>query len=106
MPSPNRKKQTQPPLRRTSTGNKNGNGGRHFLKKKKMPKKPPKQKAYEVTFKNLVPSEVPATSGGGNSKVLQNSVLSGPEEEGTYNRFPCYAVNSEMAQSTNAKSKP
>ena len=29
-----------------------------------MPKKPPKQKAYEVTFKNSVLSEVTATSGG------------------------------------------
>ena len=74
-----------------------------------MPKKPPKQKAYEVTFKNSVPSGVTATCGGEreNGKVsCQNSVLSGPEEEGTYNRFSCFAVNSKMAQSTNAKSKP
>ena len=73
--------------------------------KKKMPKRPPKQKAYEVTFKKSVPSEAEATSGGENGKVLQNSVLSGPEEEGMYNRFSCYAVNSKMAQSTNGKSK-
>ena len=33
-------------------------------------------------------------------------VLSGPEEEGTYNRFSYFAVHSKMAQSTNAKSKP
>ena len=73
-----------------------------------MPKKP-KQKAYEVTFKNSVPSGVTATSGGErkDSKVShQNSVLSGPKEEGMYNRFSCFAVNSKMAQSTNAKSKP
>ena len=74
-----------------------------------MPKKPPKQKAYEVTFKNLVPSAATATSGGErkNGKVShQNSVLSGPEEEGTYNRFSCFAVHSKMAQSTNTKGKP
>ena len=29
-----------------------------------------------------------------------------PEEEGTYNRFSCFAVHSKMSQSTNAKSKP
>ena len=45
------------------------------------------------------------TPGRENGKVLQNSVLSGLEEEGTYNRFSCYAVNSKMAQSTNTKSK-
>ena len=33
-------------------------------------------------------------------------VLSGPEEEGTYNRFSCFVVHSKMSQSTNAKSKP
>ena len=33
-------------------------------------------------------------------------VLSGPSEEGTYNRFSCFAVHSKMAQSTNTKSKP
>ena len=36
----------------------------------------------------------------------QKTVLSGPEEEGTYNRFSCFTVHSKMAQSTNAKSKP
>ena len=75
-----------------------------------MPKKPPKQKAYEVTFKNLVLSEVTTTSGGereNHSKVShQKTVLSGLEEEGTYNRFSCFAVHSKMAQSTNTKSKP
>ena len=39
-------------------------------------------------------------------KVSSKTVLSGPEEEGTYNRFSCFAVRSKMSQSTNAKSKP
>ena len=38
--------------------------------------------------------------------VSSKTVLSGPEEEGTYNRFSCFAVHSKMAQSTNAKGKP
>ena len=107
-PNPYRRRQSQPPTRRTSTGSNNGNGkggGRQFSRKK-MPKKPPKQKTYKITFKNpkMVLSGV--TPGGENSAVLQNSILSGPEEEGTYNRFSCYAVNSKMTQSTNTKSKP
>ena len=76
---------------------------------KKMPKKLPKQKAYEVTFKNSVLSEVTTTSGGervNHGKVSSKTVLSGPEQEGTYNRFSCFAVHSKMSQSTNAKSKP
>ena len=59
-------------------------------KKKKTPKKPPKQNAYAVTMKNSVPSEVTTTSGGEREKqgnVSSKTVLSGPEEEGTYNRF-------------------
>ena len=74
-----------------------------------MPKKLPKQKAYAVTFKNSVPSEVTTTSGGereNHGKVSSKTVFSGPEEEGTYNRFSCFAVHSKMSQSTNAKSKP
>ena len=73
-----------------------------------MPKKPPKQNAYEVTFKNSVLSEVKTTSGGEreNHSNVSKMVLSGPEEEGMYNRFSCFAVHSKMAQSTNAKSKP
>ena len=63
-----------------------------------------------MTFKNSVLSEVTTTSGGerkNHSKVShQKTVLSGPEEEGTYNRFSCFAVHSKMAQRTNAKSKP
>ena len=48
------------------------------------------------------------TSGGENASNVSSSVLSGKglEEEGTYNRFSCFAVHSKMAQSTNAKSKP
>ena len=83
-------------------------GGNHQHQKKKTPKKPPKQKAYAVTFKNLVPSGVTTTSGGereNHSKVSSKTVLSGPEE-GMYNRFSCFAVHSKMSQSTNAKSKP
>ena len=60
-------------------------------------------------MKNSVPSEVTTTSGGEREKqgnVSSKTVLSGPEEEGTYNRFSCFAVHSKMSQSTNAKSKP
>ena len=62
-----------------------------------------------MTMKNSVPSEVTTTSGGEREKqgnVSSKTVLSGPEEEGTYNRFSCFAVHSKMAQSTNAKGKP
>ena len=84
-------------------------GGNRQHQKKKTPKKPPKQKAYAVTFKNSVPSGVTTTSGGEREKrgnVSSKTVLSGLEEEGTYNRFSCFAVHSKMSQSTNAKSKP
>ena len=60
-------------------------------------------------MKNSVPSEVTTTSGGEREKhgnVSSKTVLSGLEEEGTYNRFSCFAVHSKMSQSTNAKSKP
>ena len=110
MPSPYRSKKSQSP-RCASTGSNSGQakggGNQHH---KKMPKKPPKQKAYEVSFKNSVLSEVTTTSGGeieNHGKVShQKTVLSGPEEEGIYNRFSCFAVHSKMAQSTNTKSKP
>ena len=114
-PSPFQGKKSQPPQRHGSTESNSGGhgkgGGKRQHQKKKTPKKPPKQRAYEVTFKNLVLSEVTTTSGGEREnygKVSQNPVLSGkvPEEEGTYNRFSCFAVHSKMAQSTNAKSKP
>ena len=110
-PSPYRGKKSQLPLRRASTGSNGDNGkrsGRHHPKQK-TPKKPPKQKAYEVMFKNSVPSGATATSGGEreNGKVShQKMVLSGSKEEGMYNRFSCFAVHSKMAQSTNTKSKP
>ena len=51
-------------------------------------------------FKNSVPSEVTTTSGGErekHGKVSSKMVLSGPEEEGTYNRFSCFAVHSKMS---------
>ena len=83
-------------------------GGNHQHQKKKTPKKPPKQKAYAVMFKNSVPSELTTTSGGereNHGKVSSKTVLSGPEE-GMYNRFSCFAVQSKLSQSTNAKSKP
>ena len=105
MPSPNRSKKSQLPQRHASTGSNNGHGkgcGRHYLKKK-TPKKPPKQKAYKVL------SEVTTTSGEEKENVNvshQKMILSGPEEEGTYNRFSCFAVHSKMAQNTNTKSKP
>ena len=98
--------------RHGSTGSYNGQGkggGNRQYQKKKTPKTPPKQKAYAVTFKNSVPSEETTTSGGErekHGKVSSKTVLSGPEEEGTYNRFSCFAVHSKMSQSTNAKSKP
>ena len=83
-------------------------GGNHQHQKKKTPKKLLKQKAYAVMLKNSVPSGVTTTSGGereNNGKVSSKMVLSGPEE-GMYNRFSCFAVQSKMSQSTNAKSKP
>ena len=109
--SPHRSKKSHP-QRHGSTGSYNGQGkggGNRQHQKKKTPKKPPKQKAYAVTFKNSVPSEVTTTSGGErekHGKVSSKTVLSGPEVEGTYNRFSCFAVHSKMSQSTNAKSKP
>ena len=109
--SPHRSKKSHP-QRHGSTGSYSGQGkggGNCQHQKKKMPKKPLKQKAYAVTFKNSVPSEVTTTSGEErekHGKVSSKTVLSGPEEEGTYNRFSCFAVHSKMSQSTNAKSKP
>ena len=59
-------------------------------------------------FKNSVPSGVTTTSGREKENlgnVSSKTVLSG-WEEGMYNRFPCFAVQSKMSQSTNTKSKP
>ena len=111
--SPYKGKKSQP-TRTASTGSNGGNGksgGKRQHFKKRTPKKPPpKQKTYAVMFKNSVPSATQATPGGGekeNGKVShQKTVLSGPKEEGTYNRFSCFAVHSKMSQSTNARSKP
>ena len=108
--SPLRSKKSQP-QRHGSTGSYSGQGkggGNRQHQKKKTPKKPPKQKAYAVMFKNLVPSGVTTTSGGereNKGNVSSKMVLSGLEEEGMYNRFSCFAVHSKMSQSTNAKSK-
>ena len=98
--------------RHGSTGSYNGQGkggGNHQQQKKKTPKKLLKQKTYAVMFKNSVRSGVTTTSGGereNKGNVSSKMVLSGPEEEGTYNRFSCFAVHSKMSQGTNAKSKP
>ena len=92
----------------SNSGHGKGGGKRQHFKKKTL-KKPPKQNAYEVTFKNLVLSEVTTSSGGEREKhsnVSSKTVLSGLEEEGTYNRFSCFAVHSKMSQGTNDKSKP
>ena len=91
-----------------STSSNNGKGvGKQFFKKKTPKKHPPKQKTYEVTFKQPKVVLSGATLGGENVHV-SNPVLSGkvPETEGTYNRFSCFAVNSKLAHSTNTKSKP
>ena len=63
--SPHQSKKSQP-QRHGSTGSYSGQGkgGGNRQHQKKTPKKPPKQKAYAVTFKNSVPSEVTTTSGG------------------------------------------
>ena len=83
--SPHRSKKSQP-QRHGSMGSYSGQGkgrGNRQHQKKKTPKKLPKQKAYAVTFKNSVPSEVTTTSGGereNHGKVSSKTVLSGPEE--------------------------
>ena len=54
------------PQRHGSMGSYSGQGkggGKCQQQKKKTPKKPPKQNAYAVMFKNSVPSEVTTTSG-------------------------------------------
>ena len=108
--SPHRSKKSHP-QRHGSTGSYGGQGkgGDNQHQKKKTPKKPPKQRAYAVMMKNSVPSGVTTTSGGereNKGNVSPKTVISGLEEEGMYNRFSCFAVNSKMSQSTNAKSKP
>ena len=74
-----------------------------------QPSTPEEEDPKEAAKAELGPSEVTTTSGGEREKqgnVSSKTVLSGPEEEGTYNRFSCFAVHSKMSQSTNAKSKP
>ena len=104
--SPYKKKPQHQP-RWTSTSSNGKGGGKQFFKKKTPKKHPPqKQKAYEVTFKpKTVPSGMTPGEECGN---VSNLVLSGkvPDNEGTYNRFSCFAVHSKMAQSTSTKSKP
>ena len=104
--SPHRSKKSHP-QRHDSTGSYSGQG-KGGGKQKKTPKKPQKQRAYAVTMKNPVPSGVTTTSGGKREKQgnLSKTVISGPKEEGTYNRFSCFAVHSKMSQGTNAKGKP
>ena len=108
--SPHRSKKSQPQRHgSTRSYSGQGKGGDNHQQQKKMPKKPPKQKAYAVTFKNSVPSEATTTSGGereNHGNVSSKTVLSGPDEEGMYKRFSCFTVHSKMSQSTNAKSKP
>ena len=101
------KKKPQHQPRQTSTSRNGKGGGKQFFKKK-MPKKHPpwKQRAYKVTFKpKMVLKGVTPGEECGN---VSNPVLSGKEldNEGTYNRFSCFAVHSKMAQSTSTKSKP
>ena len=70
--SPHWSKKSQP-QRHESTGSYNGQGkggGNCQHQKKKTPKKLPKQKAYAVTFKNSVPSEVTTTSGGERERIM------------------------------------
>ena len=103
------KKKSQP-ARRSSTSSNGKGGGKQQHFRKKTPKKhhhQPKQKTYEVMFKNSVPS---GALPGGEREIgnVSNPVLSGRglEKEGTYNRFSCDMVNSKLARSTNFKSKP
>ena len=108
--SPHRSKKPHP-QRHGSTGSYNGQGkgGGKQQQKKKTPKKPPKQKVYAVTIKNSVPPGVTTTSGGereNHGNVSSKTVLSGPEEEGTYNRFSCFAVHSKSLKAPMLKVSP
>ena len=82
--SPHQSKKSQPPQRHSSMSSQGKGGGK--CQQKKTPKKPPKQRAYEVTFKNSVLSEVTTTSGGeraNHGKVSSNPVLSGEQSQNT-----------------------
>ena len=107
MQSPYKKKPQHQP-RRTSTSSNGKGGGKQFFKKKMPKKQHPKQKAYEVVFKPPKMVLSGATPGGERENgIVSNPVLSGkvPDNEGTYNRFSCFAVHSKMSQSTNTESK-
>ena len=78
------------------TGQGKGGGNRQH-QKKKTPKKPLKQKAYAVTMKNSVPSEVTTTSGGEREKhgtLFPHLCRDGLPKEGlldnTQNEFQSY----------------
>ena len=109
--SPHRSKKSQL-QRHGSMGSYSGQGkggGKHQHQKKKLPKKPPKQKAYAVTFKNSVPSEVTTTSGGereNHGKVSSKTSFQDWRRKVSTTGFSCFAVHSKMSQSTNTKSKP
>ena len=101
-------KKSQPARRSSTSSYGKGGGKQHFRKKTPKKKFPLKQRAYEVTFKKSVSSGAPSSGGNQETGNVSNSVLSGkgPEEEGAYNRFSCFAVNSKLADSsTNFKSK-
>ena len=105
--SPYRKKPQQQHVRKSLTSSNGKGGGKQFFKKKMPKKQPPKQTAYAVTMKSpkTVLKGLPSSDENGN---VSNPVLSEKvsENEGTYNRFSCFAVHSKVAQSTNAMSKP
>ena len=83
--SPHRSKKPQL-QRHGSTGScgGQGKGGGNRQHQKKTPKKPPKQKAYAVMLKNLVPSGVTTTSGG---KRENHSKVSSEGPFGTRGRY-------------------
>ena len=109
--SPHQSKKPQP-QRHGSMGSYNSQGkggGNRQHQKKKTPKKPPKQKAYAVMFKNSVSSGVTTTSGGEREKqgnVSSKTVLSGPKEEGTNNRFSCFAVHNKCLKAPTLRVSP
>ena len=84
--------------------NKGGGGGSTPHKKKQSFKN--KNKAYSVTLKENSVLSAAGEAGGpklsrkGNVET-QNSVLSGPEIEGTFNSFACDAVHSKLSPTHN-----
>ena len=106
--SPYKKKPQHQP-RQTSTSSNGKGGGKQFFKKKTPKKHPPQKKqTYKVMFKQPKTVLSGASPGGEECGNVSNLVLSGKvlDNEGTYNRFFCFAVHSKMAQSTSTKSKP